>query len=331
MADSAKDVRRSQIRESKDAINRINKMAKEKAEAEREAVLEAHKKDTERMVAEYWENHTEEKAQLDSEKSALAKELESLEAVREQFEKRKKQIDEKRKESVPSDPEVQELKKKLSNLLEQLNATGIFQFKIKQSLNEEIDEIRSKLEKATSKHKAERNDHISKIDQEIAAINNEASPTKARIAEIKSRLAEIDARFKNAGTTYADRNNLPIPKSFRALNYTLENEGFDDYIDTIDLDSVNDVLAWVDTFYESIVDPDFDENEFHSVVFIDNERKTELQICHAHEGKLYLMASFDGASRRSIHEGTEEEFLYRLVSDYIDGERNFPYVDWGNA
>ena len=124
----------------------------------------------------YWNNHKEEKERLDNEKKNLE----------DKKEKNIKQISElqKSKEKVPSLELLVNKQKEIESLESQKKALGLFKFKEKKALQEQIDSLVLEKGKIKTKVTAEQQE----IEKQITHIRAELNKAIARIKEIDNEL-----------------------------------------------------------------------------------------------------------------------------------------------
>lgn len=109
----------------------------------------------------YWENHSDEKAALESEKSSLESQISELQ----------KQI-----QALPEVTSVESIKNQIKSKTEEKNGLGLFKGKEKKAIQEIIDSLNSRLsdaEKAQETAIAPFIETVTKLQQRIAEIDTE--------------------------------------------------------------------------------------------------------------------------------------------------------------
>lgn len=140
------------------------------------------KREKEEAITRYWEEHSEEKAELDRRLDAAKEELKKLDEQFGECEKEYAAINKKRDKFVSSfDEERKSLELDRDELNSKINALGLFKSKEKKALSTQLDEVNSKLDEVNKKIADERNAYNESIDKELIPI-----------AEKKKNLADKD-------------------------------------------------------------------------------------------------------------------------------------------
>lgn len=133
-------------------------------------------------INKYWEEHKEEKIQLENEKSQLEKikercisEIATLQ---------------KKKEKVPSMPSLIKKQKEIETLENEKRALGLFKFKEKKAVQEKIDALNLEKNKIKDKVNTEQKEVSIEIEKEIEPIRTELNKTTARLKEIEEELTK---------------------------------------------------------------------------------------------------------------------------------------------
>lgn len=193
LADEAKSSRRQSINEYRKKLKEIP----QKIEARQKAKQEKERKE---KITKYWEEHAEEKAQLDNEQEKLAKKMDELNAqitaIEEKHAAELAQLREERDRRLPCEVEVSQQRDVIRKLEAQRAKCGIFKGKEKKAIQARLDnEARPKLEALKKIADDEKTIHHQKVDAQIAAIKEEEKELREEVAKLKKRSDEITAEL----------------------------------------------------------------------------------------------------------------------------------------
>lgn len=151
-----------------EALEQVEKAMKEQEEKKK-------------RIAEYWEAHADEKQSLEQEKESLTAQMDSIKEAHQQ------EISalEKEKDEVPGGDEISHLADEITKLKKELESLGVFKFKEKKNLQNQIEA----LEKTLTDKKAVRSSLENEVQKRIDAASNE---TNVKLAPIQKRLEEIN-------------------------------------------------------------------------------------------------------------------------------------------
>ena len=136
----------------------------EKEEAVKQERVKREQEEKERKRAEYWEQHAEEKAKLDEEKKSLQEQIAQL----------NQEI-----ADIPGGTEKEEIQGRISSLLQEKEALGLFKLKEKKEVQGKIDAAQAELKAVTDR-----------MDAAEQAIKEKISPLQKRINEIDTELTK---------------------------------------------------------------------------------------------------------------------------------------------
>lgn len=193
LSDEAKNNHRQMINEYREKLKEIP----QKIEARQKAEQEKERKE---KITKYWEEHAEEKAQLDNEQEELAKKMDELNAqiaaIEEKHAAELDQLREERDRRLPCEAEVSQQRDVIRKLEAQRAKCGIFKGKEKKAIQARLDnEARPKLESLKKIADDEKTIHHQKVDAQIAAIKEDGKELREEVAKLKKRSDEITAEL----------------------------------------------------------------------------------------------------------------------------------------
>jgi uncharacterized coiled-coil DUF342 family protein len=151
------------------------------AEARQRAKRE---KERQEKIAKYWEEHAEERVELESRKTELKAQIQSLNEELSKLEEQLKNVQEKGKNPVAASSELENLRKQISSLMCQKNALGLFKGKEKKALQAQIDELEAQVPAIAQKEKQQEKER----DESISA---EKAPILAKITELSDKKSTL--------------------------------------------------------------------------------------------------------------------------------------------
>lgn len=189
LTDSAKSLRRTIINKYKEKERTVPREVEARQRAKKE-------KERKEKIAQYWEEHPEEKAMLNEELEVLKREIDDLNSQISAIDKKNSaSIDELGKErdkKLPCEIEVDEQKKIIRDLEEQRKKCGIFKGKEKKAIQARLDtEEYPKLTALRKQAETEKKEHKEKINAKICALRDEAKDLRGEVAKLKKRSDEI--------------------------------------------------------------------------------------------------------------------------------------------
>lgn len=189
LSDTAKEIRRKQVKECKDAIKRIEDKKKAKEVAEKKAAEEEKKA----RIKAYWDAHADEKAKLDAEKKELADKKNKLNA---EIASLTKQIDDAQPTgSVPSEDESGKVSNQIKELEEQRAKLGIFSGKEKKRIGEEIASLQGRVDSLKSKIEEEKKARAAEADKKAAPLKAKKDELEKQLSAANKRLSAIEAEL----------------------------------------------------------------------------------------------------------------------------------------
>ena len=184
LTDAAISTRKQLIKKYEEKISSIEsekarKEAKEKAEK-----LRKEKEEAKKRFDDYWAEHADEKARLESEKKGLQEQIDALNASQnEQVAALNKEIS-----AIPGQAEIDKLDERIVKLNNEKNSLGIFKGKEKKALQEQIDQV-----SADKKAVQDRMDAAKKeIEKRISFVNSEI---QKKLSPLQSRVQSIDVEL----------------------------------------------------------------------------------------------------------------------------------------
>lgn len=126
-----------------------------------------------KRVKAYWDEHPEEKAELEGKKAKLLEEKKALEARIAEMEESKK--------SVPAVAERAVICQKIDSLAQQKSSLGLFKGKEKKALQEQIDALT-----------VQRGEQERVIDAQRAEIDKKIAPVKEELEDLQRTISHID-------------------------------------------------------------------------------------------------------------------------------------------
>ncbi|MCH5193589.1 MAG: hypothetical protein J1F11_06480 [Oscillospiraceae bacterium] len=151
-----------------------------------------YKKVAEIAIEKYWEEHAEEKQQLDAEKSAIMEEINQLKSQLEPFEREISDYRRKREKDVPSKAEKDTVLNEINRLRNEINGLGIFKGKEKKALQEQVNELNARISSINVAIENEEKEQIKVCNDKISEVEERMKPIKDDINKLQTRLAEID-------------------------------------------------------------------------------------------------------------------------------------------
>ena len=189
LTEAAKSARRkivSEYEEKKRTVPQAVRRRKEtKAEKERQAA-----------IAQYWEEHADEKQRLDEEQADVRKKInelnEKISAINKKNEPKRDELRKERDKKLLCEEEVSQQEALVYDLENQKNTCGIFKGKLKKELQARIDEQeRPKLEKLRKRAEAEKKSHQDRLNAQINELSLEGKDLRDEVFALKKRDAEI--------------------------------------------------------------------------------------------------------------------------------------------
>lgn len=191
LTEAAKQNRRKQVKECKDAIKKIENKAKEKEAAEKKAAEEAKKA----RIKAYWEAHKEEKDKLESEKKNLENKQKEINAQIADLDKQIKAAEAEEKGKVPSEAEEAKLHEQVRELEARRAKLGLFAGKEKKQIAEEIAAIEGRISAVKAKVQEEKKAKSDEVKAKVAPLKTKKDELNKELPAIKKRISAIDAEL----------------------------------------------------------------------------------------------------------------------------------------
>lgn len=187
-------------REIATARNVAETRKKMEAERARKAAAEQRQRELEEMKARqeaYWQEHAEEKAELESQKEQLQAQLAQKNSELEQLDRKNKvEVDRLNKEKankIPAEIAVDEQNKRISELLSQHDKLGIFKGKEKKAIMDQLNgEEYPKLVTLKKTAEAERKQFNAQISAQIGQIAAGCGELRQAIRDLNNSIKQID-------------------------------------------------------------------------------------------------------------------------------------------
>ena len=187
-------------REITNARNVAETRKKMEAERARKAAIEQRQREMQEMQerqAAYWQEHAEEKAELESRKEELQAQLAQKNSELEQLDKKNRvEVDRLNKEKankLPSEIAVDEQNKRISELLSQHEKLGLFKGKEKKAIMDQLNgEEYPKLATLKKTAEAERKQFNAQITTQIGQIAAGCGGLRQDIRELNNSIKQID-------------------------------------------------------------------------------------------------------------------------------------------
>ncbi len=175
----------------------------------------------ERARKAYWEEHAEEKARLEEEKSALTATISEKEEML---------------KALPISAEVLDTAKKIDELSKQKSALSIFKGKEKKAIQEQIDALEQTKEQQLSQEEAEKKpiqDVITQNESHISAINAELAKERGQLSASTDSIffpgAITDGKFTITPQQLADHLAKVLPATFEYKSVEDGTSGYGDF------------------------------------------------------------------------------------------------------
>ena len=139
----------------------------------------------------YWAEHAEEKQKLESERNSLQAELKQLQTQVSPFDKEINAIKKERENPVPSEQEKETVLSEISRLRTEQGNLGLFKGKQKKELQNQINELNSRLSSINDLIETEKNEQQKSCDAKISDVEKKAKPIRDKITAAQKRINEI--------------------------------------------------------------------------------------------------------------------------------------------
>ncbi len=191
LTDAAKNNRRNMVKESNDAIKKIQNKAKEKEAAERKKAEEEKKA----RIAAYWEAHAEEKARLDVEKKELSEKKKKIDEEIAAIDKEIKAAEAPNKTKFPSEVEIDKIKEQKRELENKRAGLGLFAGKEKKQIGEEIAALDGRVSALNNKLQEEKKAKAEEIKNKVAPLKTKKDELSKELSKVTKRISAIDAEL----------------------------------------------------------------------------------------------------------------------------------------
>ena len=174
------------------ACNNIRNLIDENISLSKKAIERRIEKEKEDAINRYWEEHSEEKAELDRRLDAAKQGMKELDEQFGECEKQYAEINKKRDKFVSSFAnEKKGLELDRDELNEKMNNLGRFKTKEKKTLTTQLDELNAKIDEVNKKIADEKKDYNESIDRELIPIAEKKKDLAARDNELSSEIKII--------------------------------------------------------------------------------------------------------------------------------------------
>ena len=191
LADAAVALRNSEIAQCRKKIAAIKKKKKDAEEAERKKAEEEKKQ----RIEAYWAAHKDKKDNLDAEKKELSENNDNLLVETANLNDKIKALQSDAEAKVPTEIEADKLIEQKRELQKCRENLGIFAFKKKKQLSEEIADLYDKISVLNEKAKKEKMAKKAEIDKEIASLEAKEEEIYKECSKIEKRILKIETEF----------------------------------------------------------------------------------------------------------------------------------------
>ena len=220
LSGNAKQIRQRQIDEWRAKISEVRvegEQAARKADQEKRAAAQKAAEEEhaimQKKLDEYWKNHAEEKAQI-----------ESLEIQQDELQKQSNEVQQainslkEKINSLPSTVQREMKHKEAEDLRSRIQKLGFFQGKEKKRLQEQLKAITSDMESLTKAITSEREE----IEKEIAPLNQQINDLTAKKRVLAEKIAQINATAAFSAVENKDTGNLTTTNSSNSQPITAD-------------------------------------------------------------------------------------------------------------
>ena len=156
---------------------------------------EQERKAHEERFLKYWEEHADEKQQLEVERNTLQTQIIQLQEQVTPYDREKAKWQKKREADIKKKKKKKTVNKQISNLRSEQSSLGFFKGKEKKALQAQIDELNARLPKINESIEAEKKDQERTCNAKISEIEQTAKPIRDKIAAAQSRIKEIETEL----------------------------------------------------------------------------------------------------------------------------------------
>lgn len=162
--------------------------SKEKQLAAEEDRIVAEKREKKKKI--YWEQHAEEKAELDTKIDRLTSESQPLKEQASQLSLQISKLQSEMAPLTPAETEQERLQSLLRDLRSQRASLGIFKGKEKKAIQAQIDELENTLPNVKNQAEQERTDVVTATREKIAPLQKELDSLSEKIRDIETQINE---------------------------------------------------------------------------------------------------------------------------------------------
>ncbi len=174
------------------SVKNIRSLISENISKSRKSAERLKEKEKEDAINHYWEEHPEEKAELERRLDTAKQGMKELDEKFGEYEKAYSEISKKRGKFVSSfEDEKKNLELDRDELNDKISSLGIFKSKDKKTLSTQLDEVNAKLEEVYKKIADEKKDYNESIDNELASVTEKKKDLAVRDNELNSEIKQI--------------------------------------------------------------------------------------------------------------------------------------------
>lgn len=149
-----------------------------------------------KINAAYWNEHKEEKEEMENRKAGYQEELRPLDSQRVELTRRINDLRKDREHiKVPAMEERRTIQGNIQQLNSEISSLGIFRGKEKKQLRERVEELSKKLQEVDSIVGNQTREAQAQIDAQIAQLNIQLKPIEDRMSTLSSQIKAIDDEF----------------------------------------------------------------------------------------------------------------------------------------
>ena len=143
----------------------------------------------------YWEEHAEERTELERRKAELEAQFQSLTKEIDELGVQLKSVQKKAEVPVAAKAELENLRKQISSLTMQKNALGIFKGKEKKALQSQIEDLAAQVAALSQKVKQQEQELKERISAETAPISTKILANSTKKRTLQKEIYEINKKL----------------------------------------------------------------------------------------------------------------------------------------
>lgn len=168
----------------------------------------------EARVKQYWDEHKDEKSDLDRKLSELYTKKGTLIQEKTEFEKSIKLLTDLKNRQLPLEKELTVLQNEKKTLISKKSGLGLFKGKEKKALDEQIGKKEQEINLISEEIKAQRTASINECDSKISDIRMKKNRTEEQLKQIDQNIEEIKKVLKTANTDFYTKNTTDTQEKY---------------------------------------------------------------------------------------------------------------------